>query len=597
MPSNDTQTGFKPESYPLKNRFFQGGMASGFTGINTTAGPIHLADNEASNLQNIDFNKFGSIVKRGGYTALNTSELNSGASCDGLYWYEFVSGTTTTRYAVNISGGKMYYMDSLDGTWNDITGSTTITTGNHCDFESFLNTVYVTNGKNQPWQWGGSGDATSIPALNANSYTFIVTGVITPPSVGDTYQNNGVTFTVLYADSGHIIATGSSAPMVAGNLVRVTGSGDSVITFSAYNFNANIESAKFVAQFANYLFFANVVVSGTTYKTRIYWSNLQDPTTFVASNWLEVAMNDGQEITGLGVLSDRLVVYKTRSIYAVFYSGNSSAPFIMPGGGRTNSAVGCIAPFSIQEYENAHIFLAFDGIYTFDGNNSTKLSYQLDYTFKNSLDRDLLNQAVSQMYKTKNRYLLALTSSGNTQNDTIIVYDYYNTAFSVYKGMLASAMSTFYVDGWNEEPYFADYSGFTYQEDNGLNDYPLNTKTAIDAYYYTNWKTNDDMVHQKFSLSAYIFYTVTSGTLTFVYSYDMTLADQYSRIFSTTGGGALWGSVIWGAFKWALSGGGIQRIDLDGRGRTVRFGFKNSNVDETFSIDGFGLLTAGDTMV
>ena len=36
-------------------------------GLNSTAGPLNLQDNESSDLQNVDFNRFGSIVKRNGY--------------------------------------------------------------------------------------------------------------------------------------------------------------------------------------------------------------------------------------------------------------------------------------------------------------------------------------------------------------------------------------------------------------------------------------------------------------------------------------------------------------------------------------------------
>ena len=39
-------------------------------GLNTTAGPLHLEDNESSDLLNIDFDKFGSILKRNGYVAI-----------------------------------------------------------------------------------------------------------------------------------------------------------------------------------------------------------------------------------------------------------------------------------------------------------------------------------------------------------------------------------------------------------------------------------------------------------------------------------------------------------------------------------------------
>lgn len=74
----------------------------------------------------------------------------------------------------------------------------------------------------------------------ANTYSFTVSGITTPPVVGNTYTNNGVTFTISYvyvtgvAGSmiGKITATGSGAPNASGTLARATGSGDSTISFS-----------------------------------------------------------------------------------------------------------------------------------------------------------------------------------------------------------------------------------------------------------------------------------------------------------------------------------------------------------------------------
>lgn len=47
-------------------------------GLNSTSGPLSVKDNESPDLQNIDFNKFGSISKRNGYAVLNTSAVGNG---------------------------------------------------------------------------------------------------------------------------------------------------------------------------------------------------------------------------------------------------------------------------------------------------------------------------------------------------------------------------------------------------------------------------------------------------------------------------------------------------------------------------------------
>jgi hypothetical protein len=39
-------------------------------GLNTTAGPFAVANSESTDLQNVDFNIFGSVLKRNGYVVL-----------------------------------------------------------------------------------------------------------------------------------------------------------------------------------------------------------------------------------------------------------------------------------------------------------------------------------------------------------------------------------------------------------------------------------------------------------------------------------------------------------------------------------------------
>lgn len=67
-----------------------------------------------------------------------------------------------------------------------------------------------------------------------NVYTFTVSSA--NATVGATYTNNGVTYTVLQTISSGttLLASGTSAPAASGTLTKATGTGDSTITFSAF---------------------------------------------------------------------------------------------------------------------------------------------------------------------------------------------------------------------------------------------------------------------------------------------------------------------------------------------------------------------------
>jgi len=502
-------------------------------GLNSTAGPLKLKDNESPDCQNVDFSKFGSIVPRNGFTALNTSAITNTPNSDGLYWFEFDVSGTLTRKLVNIADGKLFKMDDLDGTWDDATNSITITADKNCTFATFLKKMYVANGT-EAFEWDGAGTSS---------------------------------------------AAASTLP-------------------------ANVTKPKYVVEFNNYLFYGHIVLSGTTNNSRIYWSGLKNTSTYSVTDFIDIGKDDGQEITGLVVLQDRLIIYKTRSIYTLFFTGNADIPFILPGGGKTNSTVGCVAPRTIQQVENGHVFLSSDGFYFFDGNNSFKISEKVSDTILGTV-QSRFDSAVAINQRDKNRYWCALTADGGSTNDRVLAWDYFNNAWTLYVGINASAMALVYVTGTEERPYFADYGGFVYRGDTGTNDFPSNVSTKVTAYYLTNWRPYQDLVHQKGIPQALIYYQTSDSTLTFGVSYDFSESGapntgslpgtDFKYTFSTTAGTSKYGTAVYGTGTYAGVGGAIERRDLVGRGRVIQFLFGNATIGETFQIDGIGTLAYLET--
>ena len=492
-------------------------------GLNNTSGTLNVQDNESPDLLNIDFDKFGSIMPRYGYTILNTTALSTTDACLGLYWLR-VSLTTGGAYgiaiynidqygsviwqnnsnkAIKVVLDKVYRMDALDGTWVDITQTgpkLSTATELHCDFTTFNSKLLLTNDADVPKVW----------------------------------------------DVLHSLT----------NMTVVSG----------------LTQTRFVTNFQNYCLMANCVVSGNDKPTRVYWSAFKNEASWNAADYVEVGFNDGQEITGFKVLGDRLVVYKSKSIWYISFTGDADIPFLVF---KTNSAVGCVAPFSIQEVDKGHLFLSWDGIYYFDGLNSYKMSDKINNTIRNDVNRDRIAYAKSAYQFDKNRYLLSVASKNSIRNDMVLVYDTYNMAFSKYTGMSASSMAVFTMNGIEERLYFADYLGYTYRGDIGVNDNPSNTPYAVNSYYYTNWKNFQDITDSKGIPHAYIYHSKTNGTLTFAYAYDFSTIDQYTHTFdmSTTQ---------------TVSDLGVRR-DLTGRGRVVRFKFANSASSTHYVIHGIGV--------
>ena len=486
-------------------------------GLNSTFGHLNLEINESSSLLNIDFDRSGSFLKRNGYSRLNSSAFNSGAVWTSLHWYE-----ASTDFLIGTCGNKLAKMDALDGTWDDITGSLTITAGQDNQFRwtTFAGTALGTNGVDVPIQWAGSGNGAAMA---------VPTGLTT---------------------------------------------------------------AKYIEIYNSYVFLANVTVSGTLHTTRVYWSNINSITGWTSTDFNDVQKNDGQDITGLKRLGQKLVIFKDRSIYQAVFTGDTDIPFVFE---QTPSTVGCVAGGSIQEVENGLVFESQDGYYYFDGNTSYKLSDRVTTTLE-TFNQNRYQYTVSCYQKTKNRYWSAQTVSGSTTHNQCMIWDSFNNAWSVYEGHNPNCFAIVYTSG-QERVYFGDYAGYVYRADTGTNDNPLGVETAIEAYYYTKWFDYDDLVNQKQTPHVKVYFQINNTTMTFTYSYDLEDADTYSNTFSMATGSSLYGTAIYDTNTYAGNGGSFVRRDLAGRGHLIRLGFKNSVLSEVFRIDGFGMLPNLDTPV
>jgi len=115
-------------------------------GLNSTAGSLELNNTESSDLENIDFDKFGSILKRNGYAELNATAIANDPVIDGLHWFEYVTTGSLTRKAINISDGKVWKMDDLDGTWDNITETQAVVFTGTGDDDGTSGGTYTGNG-------------------------------------------------------------------------------------------------------------------------------------------------------------------------------------------------------------------------------------------------------------------------------------------------------------------------------------------------------------------------------------------------------------------------------------------------------------------
>ena len=110
--------------------------------------------------------------------------------------------------------------------------------------------------------------------------------------------------------SSSFVYDGSSALNLASN-----------INGSAWNYPI----AKYTCQWNNHAWVAHTTESGTAYSNRLRWSKLDDPESWREFDYIGVNVGErGDELSGLVPFDDRMLVFKTNSVYALFGSSTES---------------------------------------------------------------------------------------------------------------------------------------------------------------------------------------------------------------------------------------------------------------------------------
>jgi hypothetical protein len=171
------------------------------------------------------------------------------------------------------------------------------------------------------------------------------------------------------------------------------------------------KEAKFLTAFSSRLWCAK--------GSRLYYSGITgsspDPLNWEAENYVDLEPNDGQSITGIGIVGSYLVVFKSRKTFIIYDP-------VTAANRQISNEVGCVAHRSIQQTPLGLFFLSEDqGICKTDGKGVTPFSDSIKPT------TDLVAaspasaaQAAAQLIGR--RYYLSV-SVGGTRNDRTLEYD------------------------------------------------------------------------------------------------------------------------------------------------------------------------------
>ena len=153
--------------------------------------------------------------------------------------------------------------------------------------------------------------------------------------------------------------------------------------------------------------------------SRLYYSGITgstpDPLNWDAENYVDLEPNDGQSITGLGIVGAWLIVFKSRKIYQVYDP-------VTAANRKVSDSLGCIAPRSIVQTPAGLCFLSEDrGVCLTDGNKVTPASDVVKPQF-DEVAKTPSTAALAAGTVDGSRYYLSV-SLGGTRNDHTLEYD------------------------------------------------------------------------------------------------------------------------------------------------------------------------------
>jgi hypothetical protein len=221
-----------------------------------------------------------------------------------------------------------------------------------------------------------------------------------------------------------------------------------------------------------------------------------------------LADTDQGPITAIFPYNQNMHVFKSDSIWQMVYTGINDDKLNTYRAEKVIAGIGCVSQSSIQDINGTLVFLAEDGIYTFNG-QVRKISDRIQTTIDSiPPGRRAFTQSVH--WKSKSCYLLAVTSSqvedqvssnaaGTNyaylpfkQNNMLIVWDYKNDSFWLWDNIEAVSLISNEDSSDVDHIYFIDGGGRMFELGVGYHD----SGAAIEAYAITQRLGEDLPTHR-----------------------------------------------------------------------------------------------------
>lgn len=379
------------------------------------------------------------------------------------------------------------------------------------------------------------------------------------------FYTDGTTF-AKYDPSGTVVAAATASPATVGPILRV---------------------------YKNRLY---VRGSDGSKPERVYFSDLGDGDAWTATNFFDVPSQNtnetgssGDVVTALAVFQDRLVIFKTRSVWA--WDTNSLT--------QISNQHGCVGKRAFCVSDNYLYFGDTDGMYRLSGNAIENVSHNIKTTWDAIAAGQLSSMAMN--YFQRKVYVVTATAGASANDLTLVYYPQLPAdpngqhPWSYWTGTAASSAAPMgfsslvvYTSSSTAKPVLiggaAGAQTVTLQLESGDADYDFTAGTstqAIMSYYKTKQFFNSARYGKQFATyksqgSASLITLSTSldfDTVVKTNNYQMNVAS--SNVYGT----GVYGTAVYGGTNTLIAKGNVSA-----RGKFIQFMAQNNSASQPFTL-------------
>lgn len=507
-------------------------------GINVFVSEQLIQDQEGSGSMNANIIESGAISKRYGWEEVGTGFLGTPR---GLASY-YPTGNDPLLCSIDSSTNHLRYLDASDN-WTEIS-TIDFTDSDRIDWVQAAGKLFIHNGQDAAAQLDNLTLSRPTTTVKSNFGIYyadrqIVSGVPAQPNR-------------LYMSSSTDVADFTNA--------NPTGTG----AYSAYTVSTHPGASTFAGSDADYL---------------------------------DVAKDDGDHITGLAKYQSKLIIFKERSIYSLEFdsTGNPVVKLV-------TNAIGCVSHWSIDQVDNDIIFLSRRGFYVlgtepnfFDQIRTNELSIRIK-PFVDAITPMNLDRAAGIWHD--NTYYCAVPVGNASVNNKIFTYHRQYTGWLQSNNRSANAWTQFIDTDNVEKLYYADdQEAKIWVQTTGYND----GTDPIDMYWESKAHDFNQFDVVKTFVDVTLLFRQLRGSVTVTITIDGNRVTKNYRIpgssFSGGLGRAGLGRASLGGVSEASSGDTVSsattnvpiRLDIGETGRTIKIKVSNGNVAENFVLLGYNI--------